>query len=102
MTKQERLGKESVGNIRKRRYPIISESSLTKSIGFAKRCTAMGLEAKVVPCLVLLKIRIPATGIRMTVISPHFYTEVLGKRYEVETKNEEQSDPKVLVKLRRF
>lgn len=102
MTKQERLGKEPSGNIGKRRYPIISENSLIKSVGFARRCTAMGLESKIVPCLALLKIRVPATGIRMTVIGPHFYTEVLGKRYEVETKNEEQSEPKVLVKLKRF
>jgi len=64
MTKQERPEKELPGNIGKRHYPIISDNSLTRCVGFARRCTAMGLEAKVVPCLAWFKIQVPATSFR--------------------------------------
>ena len=86
----------------KGRYPIISDNSLVKSVAFARRCTAMGLEAKVVPCLALFNIRIPVIDFVMMVVGLHFYTEVLGKRYEVETGNEENSEPEVIVRLGRF
>jgi len=104
VTKQERPVEELAGKIRKRPCSLISDNCLTKSVEFARRCTAMGLEAKVVPCLALLKLRVPVVGFRVTVVGPHFYTEVLGKRYEVshEPRNEKRSEPKVLVRLGRF
>lgn len=104
VTKQERPVEELAGKIRKRPYSLISDNCLTKSVEFARRCTAMGLEAKVVTCLALFKLRVPVVGFRVTVVGPHFYTEVLGKRYEVSHKprNEKQSEPKVLVRLGRF
>lgn len=102
MTRQKRPRKESSNNIGKRHYPVISDTSLIKSIEFARRCTEMGLEAKVILCLALFKIRVPSIGFRMTIIGPHFYTEVLGKLHEAEIKNEEQNEPKVLVRLGKY
>jgi len=104
VTKHENSVEELAGTVRKRPYSVLRDNCLTKSIEFARCCTAMGLEAKVVPCLALLKLRVPVVGFRVTVIGPHFYTEVLSKRYEVshEPKNEKQSEPKVLVRLGRF
>ena len=109
MTKQEQPVEGLAGKIRKRPYSLISDNCLTKSAEFARRCTAMGLEAKVVSCLALFKLGVPVVGFRVTVVGPHFYTEVLGKRYEVSGKpNDEKGfriagdgEPKVLARLRR-
>ena len=70
----------------------------------------MGVEAKVVPCLALFYLHVPQVHFTMPIVSLHFYTEVLGKRYEVSGKpNDEKGcriagdgEPKVLVRLRRF
>jgi hypothetical protein len=64
----------------------------------------MGLEARVVLCLALFHLRVPVVGVKVPILGPHFYTEVLGKQYEVsrESRNEKQSAPRVLVRLRRF
>ena len=64
----------------------------------------MGVEAKVVACLALRHRRVPLAHFRVPVVHPHFYAEVLGKRYEVsrEPDDENHSEPKVLVKLGRF
>ena len=104
MTKQEDSVDDLVGKIRRRPYSIVRDNCLTKSVEFARRCTAMGLEAKVVLCLALFRLRVPVLGFRAPVIGPHFYTEVLGKQYEIshESRNEEQSEPRVLVRLARF
>jgi len=102
MTQQKHPGKESSDNIGKKHYPVISDSSLIKSVEFARRCTEMGLEAKIVLCMALFKIRVPVTGFKITIIGPHFYTEILGKLHEAEIKNEEQNEPRVLIKLGRF
>lgn len=104
MTKHENLVEELAGIIRKRPYSALWDKCLTKSVEFARRCTAMGLEARVVLCLALFRLRVPVLGFRAPVIGPHFYTEVLGKQYEVshESMNEKQSEPKVLVRLARF
>ena len=104
VTKQERSVEELAGKIKKRPYSLVSDNCLTKSAEFARRCTAMGLEAKVVACLALSYKRVPRAHFRVPVVHPHFYAEVLGKRYEVShaSRNEKQSEPKVLVKLGRF
>ncbi len=103
MTKREDSVDDLAGKIRRRPYSIVSDNCLIKSVEFARRCTAMGLEAKVVPCLALFKLRVPIVGFRVTAIGPHFYTEVLGKRYEVShDKSEKRNGPKVLVRLGRF
>jgi hypothetical protein len=110
VTKQERPVEELADKIGKRRYSLISDNCFTKSVEFARRCTAMGLEAKVVSCLALFKLGVPVVGFRVTVVGPHFYTEVLGKRHEVSGKpNDEKGfriagdgEPKVLAKLGRF
>ena len=83
---------------------LLLDNCLVKSVGFARRCTAMGLEAKVVLCLALFRLRIPVLGFKLPVLGPHFYTEVLGKQYEVshESRNEKQSERRVLVRLARF
>ena len=52
--------------------------------------------------LIFLIIDCVPTFLFLVRIGPHFYTEVLGKRYEVDIKNEEQSETKVLVRLGRF
>jgi len=64
----------------------------------------MGVEAKVVACLVFSHKHVPLAHLRVPVVGPHFYAEVLGKRYEVsrEPDDENHSEPKVLVKLGRF
>ena len=64
----------------------------------------MGVEAKVVPCLALRHRRVPLAHFRVPVVSPHFYAEVLGKRYEVsyEPDGEEYDEPKVLVRFGGF
>ena len=107
-------GKHSVeklaDRIRKRPYSVISDNCLIKSVKFARRCTKMGVEAKVVPCLVLSHKYVPLAHFRVPVVHPHFYAEVLGKRYDVsrEPKDEKHfetaytDEPKVLVKLGRF
>jgi hypothetical protein len=107
-------GKHSVeklaARIRKRPYSVISDNCLIKSVEFARRCTRMGVEAKVVPCLALFYLRVPVVDFRVPIVGPHFYTEVLDRRYEVsrEPKDERRSgtvydcEPKVLVKLGRF
>ena len=63
----------------------------------------MGLEAKVVLCLALFYFKIPVLGFWVPLLGPHFYTEVLGKQYEVARESDEKlSEPRVLVRLRRF
>mgnify|MGYP001044246097 CR=1 FL=1 len=108
------IGKHSVeklaSRIRKRPYSFISDNCLIKSVEFARRCAEMGIEVKVVPCLTLFYLRLPVVDFRVPIVGPHFYTEVLGKRYEVsrEPEVEERSrivyndEPKVLVRLGRF
>ena len=104
MTKQEESVDDLAGKIRKRPYSVLRDNCLTKSIEFARRCTATGLEARVVLCLALFRLRVPVLGFKLPVLGPHFYTEVLGKKYEVsrEFRNEEQGKPEVLVRLRKF
>ena len=86
MTTGEHSVEELAGRIRKRPYSVISNNCLIKSVGIARHCTRMGVEAKVVACLA------------------YFYAEVLGKQYEVsrEPDDENHSKPKVLVKLGGF
>ena len=95
---------ELASRIRKRPYSVISNNCLIKSVVFARRCTKMGVEAKVVACLALSHKRVPLAHFRVPVVRPHFYAEVLGKRYEVsrEPNGEKYSEPKVLVRLGRF
>ena len=108
--KRENSVEELASRIRKRPYSLISDNCLVKSVGFARRCTDMGVEAKVVVCLALSYKRAPLAHFRVPVVHPHFYAEVLGKRYEVsrEPKDEKRfgivydCEPKVLVKLGRF
>ena len=108
--KQEHSVEKLASRIRKRPYSLVSDNSLVKSIGFAKRCTEMGVEAKVAPCLALFHLRVPVIGISVPIVGPHFYAEVLGKRYEVsrEPKDEKcfgiayNDEPKVLVRLGGF
>ena len=104
MTRRGNSVEELAGTIRKRPYSVLRDNCLTKSVEFARRCTAMGLEARVMLCLALFRLRIPVLGFRVPVLGPHFYTEVLGKQYEVshDASNEKQSVPKVLVRLKRF
>ena len=110
MTKQQRPVEELAGKIGKRPYSLISDNCFTKSVEFARRCTEMGVEAKVVPCLALYYLHAPQVHFRMPIVSLYFYTEVLGKRYEVSGKpNDEKGfriagdgEPKVLARLRRF
>ena len=108
--KQEHSVEKLASRIRKRPYSLVSDNSLVKSVGFARRCTEMGVEAKIVPCLALFHLRVPLAHFRVPIFGPHFYTEVLGKRCEVsrEPKDEKRfgiaynDEPKVLVKLGRF
>jgi len=108
--KRENSVEELASRIRKRPYSLILDNCLVKSVGFARRCTKMGVEAKVVPCLALFHKRVPVAHFRVPVVGSHFYTEVLGKRYEVSREPEAEKrfgivyndEPKVLVKLGRF
>jgi len=108
--KQEHSVEKLASRIRKRPYSLVSDNSLVKSVGFARRCTEMGVEAKIVPCLASFYLRVPVIGVIVPIVGPHFYAEVLGKRYEVSREpNEEKrfgivynGEPKVLVKLGRF
>jgi len=104
VTKQEESVDDLAGKIRRRPYSALRDNCLTKSIEFARRCTDMGLEARVVLCLALFRLRIPVLGFKMPVLGPHFYTEVLGKQYEVscESGNKKQSESRVLARLLRF
>ena len=104
VTRQENSAEELAGTIRKRPYSVLRDNCLTKSVEFARRCAAMGLEARVVSCLALFRLRVPVFGFKVPVLGPHFYTEVLGKQYEVshESRNDKQSAPRVLVRLRGF
>ena len=108
--KQEHSVEKLASRIRKRPYSLISDNCLVKSVGFARRCTKMGVEARVVPCLALSHKHAPLAHFRVLVVGPHFYAEVLGKRYEVSREpNDEKGfgivyngEPKVLVRLGRF
>jgi len=104
--KQEHAFKveELASRIRRRPYSLLSDNCLIKSVGFARRCTRMGVEAKVVACLAFSHKRTPLAHFRVPVVHPHFYAEVLGKRYEVsyEPDGEKYDEPKVLVRLGRF
>jgi hypothetical protein len=80
---QEHSVERLASRIRKRPYSIISDNCLIKSVGFARHCTKMGVEAKVVTCLALSHKRVPLAHFWVPVVHPHFYAEVLGKRYEV-------------------
>jgi len=104
MTKHENSVEELAGTIRRRPYSVLWDNCLIKSVEFTRRCTAMGLEARVVLCLALFRLRVPVLGFKLPVLGPHFYTEVLGKQYEVshEPRNEKQSERRVLVRLARF
>ena len=108
--KQKHSAKESSGKIRKRLYSLISDSRLIKSVKFARHCTKMGVEAKVVLCLALFHVRIPLVHFRVPIVGLHLYIDVLGRCYEVSRNpNDEKcfriagdSEPKVLVRLGRF
>ncbi len=108
--KRENPVEKLVDRIRKRPYSFISDNCPIKSAEFARRCTEMGVEAKVAPCLALFYLRVPVVDFRVPIVGPHFYTEVLGKRYEVSREpNDEKGfgivyngEPKVLVRLGRF
>ena len=104
MTKQGNSIEELAGTIRKRPYSALRGNCLTKSVEFARRCAAIGLEARVVFCLALFRLRVPVLGFKLSILGPHFYTEVLGKPYEVshESRNKKESEPRVLVRLLRF
>jgi len=107
---QEHSIERLASRIRKRPYSIISDNCLIKSIEFARRCTRMGVEAKVVSCLAFSHKCVPLAHFRVPIVGPHFYAEVLGKRYEVSHElNDEKrfgsvcdGNPKVLVTLGRF
>ena len=110
MAEQEHSVEELASRIRRRPYSFISDNCLVKSVEFARRCTKMGVEAKVVPCLALFYLRVPVVDFKVPVVSPHFYTEVPGKRYEVSREPKEEKrfgivydrQPRVLVRLGRF
>ena len=110
MTTGKHSVEELASRIRKRPYSFISDNCLIKSVGFARRCTEMGVEAKVVACLALFHLCVPVAHFRVPIVGPHFYAEVLGKRYEVsrEPEVEERSrivyndEPMVLVRLVKF
>ena len=110
MAKQKHSVEKLADRIRKRPYSLVSDNCLIKSVEFARRCTKMGVEAKVVPCLALSHKRVPLAHFWVPVVHPHFYTEVLGKRYEVSRGPEVETrfgtvynnEPKVLVRLGRF
>jgi len=104
VTRRGNSVEELAGTIRKRPYSVLRDNCLTKSVEFARRCTAIGLEAKVVLCLALFRLRVPVLDFKLPVLGPHFYTEVLGKKYEVshESRNKKESEPRVLVRLARF
>ena len=107
--KREQSVEELASRIRKRPYSFISDNCMVKSVEFARRCTKMGVEARVVPCLALFYLRVPVIGFSVPIVGPHFYAEGLGKRYEVSRDpNDEKrfgivynGEPKVLVRLRR-
>ena len=108
--KQEYSVEELASRIRKRPYSIISDNCLIKSVGFARRCTRMGVEAKVVACLASSHKHVPLAHFQVPVVHPHFYAEVLGKRYELSRGPRDEKhfgavyndEPKVLVKLGKF
>ena len=102
--RQENSVKELAGTIRKGSYSVLWDGSLNKSVEFARRCNKLGVEAKVVPCLAVLHLRMPLLSFKIPLIVLHFYTEVLGKQYEVLYlfENEKQSVPKLLARLGRF
>ena len=110
MTTGKHSVEELASRIRKRPYSFISDNCLIKSVGLAMRCTERGVEAKVVACLALFHLGVPLAHFRVPIVGPHFYAEVLGKRYEVsrEPDVEEPSrivyndEPKVLVRLVKF
>ena len=104
MPKQAEPVDDLAATIRRRPYFVLRDNCLTKSVEFARRCSDMGLEAKVVVCLALSHKRVPLTHLMVPVVHPHFYAEVLGRQYEVshESGGEKQSEPRVLVRLRRF
>jgi hypothetical protein len=54
--------------------------------------------------MVLYQSRSPLPGLRARLICPRFYTEVNGKRYEVDDKTGEQEQERlrVLAKLGKF
>jgi len=110
VAKQKHSVEKLADRIRKRPYSLVSDNCLIKSVEFARRCTKMGVEAKVVPCLALSHKRVPLAHFWVPVVHPHFYAEVLGKRYEVSREPEVETrfgtvynnEPKVLVTLGRF
>ena len=110
MTTEKHSVEKLADRIRERPYSVISANCLIKPVEFARRCTKIGVETKVVTCLVLSHKYVPLAHFRVPVVHPHFYAEVLGKRYEVsrEPKDEKHFEtaynyePKVLVRLGRF
>jgi len=104
MTTGEHSVEKLADRIRKRPYSLISDNCLIKSVGFTRRCTDMGVEAKVVACLAFSHKHVPLAHFSVPVVHPHFYAEVLGKRYEVsrEPNGEKHGEPKVLVRLGGF
>jgi hypothetical protein len=77
--KQEHSVEKLADRTKETPYSFISNNCLIKSVEFARRCTEMGVEAKVVPCLALFYLHVPQVHFRMPIVSLHFYTEVLGK-----------------------
>lgn len=104
LAKKEDLTDNSDGNIKIDSNSLMRNNYLIKSVRFARNCMDMGLEAKVVLCIALLHWGSPVLGLRVPFLGPHFYTEVLGKQYEVlrEFNDEKQSEIKVLVRLKKF
>ncbi len=92
------------GPIKNRFKALVLENSLVGSIRFSKSCKVMGLEPSVILCIAEYDPRLPVVGLKARLVYPHFYTEVLGKRYEVSDKLEGPSPrrPRVLVILATF
>jgi hypothetical protein len=100
---------ELANKIRRRPYSPITDNCLVKSTEFAKRCTEIGVEAKVVVCVAYSGQRIPLLGFIVPVVGLHFYAEVRGRRCEVsrEPRDEKRfgihnNRPKVLARLGKF
>lgn len=102
--RQENSVRALTGTVRNRTYSILCDSSLIKSVEFARRCNELGIEARVVPCLAIFQRIVPFFNLKMPIICPHFYVEALDRQYEISyfSNDEKPNVPKVLTRLGRF
>ena len=84
--------------------PLLQNSSLVKSLELARRCSQLGIKARVVICLAVFELPIPNSDLKVPIDGLYFYVETLNSQREISgwSPTGMQRMPKELVRLGKF